>query len=238
MKKEFLKIHSYGNDFVLMKGDPIEKSKIQMICDRHYGIGADGMIFIQENPLTMMIFNQDGSLASMCGNGLRCFIDACYRYRLVDFNGYIQTIAQRIQFEIIKTSPFLTGYSLEVLKVNKKDDYYFIFIGTEHCICFEDFNLERAQELSERYYVNVDFVTVIDRETIKVKTYEKGVGVTLACGTGACASAYVTHMLKLCKSIINVEFDSGSVLCKITDESVWTQGFSNFVYEGVIEIEN
>ena len=192
MKKKFRKYHSYGNDFILMEEEKNNSKQVSILCDRYSGVGAAILILIKEKPLTMTILNQDASLASMCGNGLCCMIQASYEDAILKQGDFIQTRTQRIQPCIINEKPFESGYSLDVIDCCYKEGMYFVFVGTQHCVLFEAYDEDKAIELCHIHKANINFVEVLSPTEIHVTTYEVGVGLTQACGTGACACAYTS----------------------------------------------
>lgn len=229
---KFTKMHGLGNDFVVFT-DTNGASKdyadaaIQL-CDRHTGIGADGIIIVapsQKADLCMRIINADGSEAEMCGNGIRCFAKYVYERGIITKDEFtVETLAgimtPRITVENGKVTlvtvnmgkPFfapadipmtaegdkILNYPLsidgETVKVSS------VLLGVPHTEVFvDDVNTVPLLELGpkiEKHSVfpkgtNVNFVEVVDNKTLKVRTWERGAGATLACGTGCCGTAVV-----------------------------------------------
>ncbi|MDE7385451.1 MAG: diaminopimelate epimerase, partial [Anaeroplasmataceae bacterium] len=107
---EFYKMHGCGNDFCIIEYEPnVEYSTLaKELCDRRFGIGADGLIIVKTNPLEMIFYNQDGSRASMCGNGIRCFARYVYEKRIVTTKQFdCFTLAGMMKIEITSEDPFL-----------------------------------------------------------------------------------------------------------------------------------
>lgn len=232
MKVKFRKYHSCGNDFVVLKKCDLKKEGVQEICDRHRGIGADGIIMICNSPLEMQIYNQDGSKAMMCGNGLRCFMQACYDLKLVSMCAMVKTQRDLIAVKVLEQKPFNVAYSLPC---KTRADWIEV-AGTKHIVLFQDYDEEEAKRLTAQWDANVDFVSIINENKIQVSTYERGVGKTEACGTGSCASAYAANRAGFCSSIVSIDFKEEVVLCVISEYEVWTAGISHFIYEGEINI--
>lgn len=237
MKIKFKKFHSCGNDFILLDQLIEDSALIQQLCDRHRGIGGDGLICVLTNPLRMRYFNQDGTEAPMCGNGLRCFSQACFQQQkqpTIEVETSMGNITVRKQAD----TPFRCGYFVPVHCLRHDPWTLYEVSGTRHLVLFEDFNEEKARIFEEHLAVNVNFVQVLDLHEIKVETWEKGVGKTLACGTGACAAAMAAYHHAMIRAAVTVQFVEDSVLCLVNKEGVLTEGPSHFVFEGVIEIDD
>ena len=270
----FSKMQATGNDFIIInylenKTEYSYKLLAQFLCERHFGVGADGMITIEKSNTTdfkMRIFNQDGSEAEMCGNGIRCFAKYVYEKKLINKEEFgietlsgIKYIKLKIEgdtvikvevdmgepiFELEKI-PVISGqkeYSgslhIEGLKV------YPVSMGNPHAICFvedvDKVDLKKYGELIENYKyfpnkTNVEFVQIINESNIKVRIWERGVGETLACGTGVCAAAVISNKYKSTNSRIFVDLLGGNLQVRY-DKSVILIGDAEFVFEGKIEI--
>ena len=188
------------------------------MCTMATGIGADGLIIVREDPeLEMVFYNMDGSRAPMCGNGIRCFAAYCCDKGIRAEAQYgVKTLAGQMLVHIKKTQPYLIEISMGKPSFWSKDfgvldgsetflnqqlettDGIFTvsscFMGTVHTVVWvEEFPSEVAARQLSNHPVfsektNVNFVKRIDSATLEIKTYERGVGFTFACGTGACAS--------------------------------------------------
>lgn len=262
----FWKYQGSGNDFIIIDDinnvDEFELSRI--ICDRNFGFGGDGLIIYKNNPLTMRIINRDGSEATMCGNGIRCFIRFCVEQKkLIPLVYQVQTKAGNIEGKVINHENFaiqinmgepsfdqsLTG----VLSPSYVQMYSFymhfhiyiittLFIGTIHTVLFVS-NVDEKRwdkvgyELHKHPFfskqTNVNFVEVVDNHTIKVRTYEKGVGFTLACGTGACASAYCAFQQGFCLEKIDVLLARDVLTIEIIDNHVLMSGSAQYIGKGI-----
>jgi diaminopimelate epimerase len=242
------------------------KSLAKEMCHRKFGIGADGLLVLEKSKVAnikMRIFNADGSEAQMCGNGARC--TALYvspsRYHVSRHTGdvKIETKAGIIEAEVNKdnvkiklTEPQDLRLGAAIMVGNRTIKVNFINTGVPHAVIFVDGlekidvdNLGRAIRYHQQFQpkgTNVDFAEVIRDDFIKVRTYERGVEAeTLACGTGAVASALITaHSLKLaaCSFKTNISTKSGEILKvyfnKIGDafSDVWLEGKAKIVHEG------
>ena len=260
MKIRFRKYHGLGNDFILTRF--IENINIQELvqscCSRHTGIGADGMIFVKEAPLEMVYYNQDGSRAPMCGNGIRCFAAYCFDEGInTDEVVPVQTLAGEKVVHRISTSPFEVCVDMEkpvydnsLIDVSEDEnvwkrevcgvDTYSLFMATTHTVvfvdnAFDEKNIELGRCICHdslfKKQTNVNFVQVIDDQHITVMTYERGCGITLACGTGACASVVVANKLGLVKNVCEVQLKLGSLKIEVKDH-VYMSGPAKKVCEG------
>lgn len=222
----------------------------QKICDRKLGIGADGLIVVKENPLEMIIYNKDGSRSPMSGNGIRCFAKYAYDLGLAKKNKLeIITGIGKIEAEVLGTNPFQCKIEMgkplfnnSMLSVDDelncfgrtiriKDRYvtiHSLFMSDIHTVIFlDDFDspiLDYAEDISNyslfRKKTNVDFVYIINKDNIKIKTYERGVGWTLASGSGAAASVVASQKLGYTKTIVNVLNDFGQLKIEITKKGL------------------
>lgn len=212
----FYKFHGTGNDFILIDGfnfNPVlTTNKIREACDRHFGIGADGLIVIIPSEVSdyeMIYYNSDGSKATMCGNGARC---AAALSHILEITGSdIKFIAGdgNHTAKVEKTTEAEWDVEISILDVEAPrkidENKWYINTGTHHLVCIVDnvdtINLMHEGPLLrndirfEPHGVNVNWVS-ISPNFIKVRTYEKGVeGETLSCGTGVTASALVAGNL-------------------------------------------
>ena len=265
---EFYKMHGCGNDFCIIEYEDNQDypSLAQKLCDRRFGIGADGLIIVRQDPLEMIFYNQDGSRASMCGNGIRCFARYVYEKKIVTTKKFdCLTLAGIMRIEITSIDPFLCkvdmgkpSFSNPMIHVSDDiksfgrlltiDGYsltiYSFFMGTIHTVIFVDSLEADVVKLAEKIcknrlfkkQTNVNFVHLIDETHIEVKTYERGVGWTLACGTGACASVVTCVKLKLTKNTVFVKLPYGSLKIEVTKkENVIMEGPAVLSYAGQIK---
>ncbi len=217
MKKiNFTKTVASGNDFIIIENNRFSTSDLKMLarylCRAKYGIGADGLLVSEKSKvadLRMRIFNSDGTEAEMCGNGIRCFLLWAYTGKHISKDACIET-ASGLLYGNVKKKGFIkvklaasfklkTGIKIILNKKTIKGDY--INTGVPHFVVvvknIEDIDVIKWGKLL-RYHnyfkpagTNVDFVEY-KRNKLHIRTYERGVeGETLACGTGAVASALV-----------------------------------------------
>jgi len=239
-KIEFFKMNGSGNDFIVI--DNREKivenigfkteEFVKRICKRGLSIGADGVILIENTDeagcdFAWRFYNSDGSQASMCGNGSRCAVRFAYLKGIInDTKTVFLTGAGKIYGEIV-------GINTVKVQLTKPTDYktinldnqtmYFINTGVPHLVIFVD-DLESVDiaglGAKYRYHeafapagTNVNFVNILDNNTIAIRTYERGVEAeTLACGTGATASGLISGLIKNIQTPVEVQTRSGKIL--------------------------
>ncbi len=254
-----------GNDFVVIEDNrQVTKSKslIRKICDRKYGIGADGLLALEKSKLAdlgMRIFNSDGSEAEMCGNGARCsalYFSAKHNRSNLKFDietktGIIKAEVEKDTVKIKLTDPKDIKLDLPIRLNSRSLKINFINTGVPHIVIFVQGlqNIDVHDLGSQlRYHgvfkpagTNVDFVEALDNHNIKIRTYERGVeSETLACGTGSVAAALITSLkIKLeGRDNINVHTQGNEILKVFFFKNgfsffdVWLQGKAQHVYNG------
>ncbi len=267
----FTKMQATGNDFIILNylNEKLEysyKLLAEFMCNRHFGVGADGILILEKSDkadFKMRIFNQDGSEAEMCGNGIRCFSKYVYEKKLINKKEFeIETLAgikkvelavegnTVIQVAVNMGTPELSLEKIPVISKNEKiniDEYeiYPISIGNPHAVCFsydlDKIDIKKVGEKIENYKyfpnkTNVEFVQIINPNLIKVRVWERGVGETLACGTGACAASVISELYKSTSSTLNVDLVGGKLKTKYENGEIKLIGPAEFVFEGKIEI--
>ncbi len=264
-KIKFEKYHGCGNDFLFIEGD-IEKDYsliAQKMCNRFTGIGADGMFVVNPNKLTMMLYNQDGSVANMCGNGIRCLAYYFVRHQMTNEDVFeIETLDGIKTINIISKEPFICkvdmgSYSFDKEKMgfnssedmlnfevelnNQKYLTHSLFLGTYHTVIYMpkvEYGLypELGKMINEhkvfKYGTNVDFVEVVDRNTLKVNTYERGVGFTYACGTGSTSSYVISKFFNKCDNPVQIILPYGLLQISEEDGKLYMQGPATYIGSG------
>lgn len=233
------KYQASGNDFLISETN-IEDSSVKRLCSRHYGIGSDGLIYY--NPLTkrVLFFNQDGSKANLCGNGLRCL--GLYLKRHYQKNSFnIKCPKNTIKIKIIDAFvrvKFLDLYWHSIPVAEGHTGFgkcYFIDIGNRHAIIIVE-NLDaylsnREIKITDNVFnqkqYNLNFVQIIDKKEIKIKTYEIGVGFTLSCGSGSLASCIVLNKLSLIDDEVKVISPGGKIKIDLKNNTL--MGTSEFI---------
>ena len=238
------KMQGLGNDYLYHYGEVENPAELSIKwADRHFGIGSDGLILIQDSEVAdfkMRIFNADGSEAMMCGNGIRCvgkFVyDKGYTTKTtltIETLSGIRTLQLDVQEGLVQQATVDMGdvkveqeITLSVLEQEVR--CVPVSVGNPHCIVFcEDADeaplttigaaLERHEQFPQG--VNVEFVQILDRHHIRMRVWERGSGITMACGTGACASAAAAGKAGFCDSPLVVKLDGGDLNIEILSDS-------------------
>lgn len=273
----FTKMHGLGNDYVCINcfRERVEDPPgfARALCDRHYGIGADGLILICPSKVSdfkMEIYNSDGSVAGMCGNGIRCLGKYVYDYGLtgkenlsIETKSGIRNMYLQIQdgkaggAMVDMGVPRLNAHSIPILSekdlvINdpievRKKNYRMtgISMGNPHAVIFlEEINgipLEetgRELEFHPRFpeRANIEFCHVTARDRMEIRVWERGVGETLACGTGACAAVVASVLNDLTDEEVIVKLLGGelSVRWDRKVNHVFLEGPAVKVFDGVL----
>lgn len=266
MKKiKITKMQGCGNDFVIIDYDEYTKTGLEMselakkVCDRHFGLGADGMIIpdleVEGTDLGWYFYNSDGSTAQMCGNGMRCFAKYVYDKKIIDKKVFsVKTGAGIIKPEILDdgnvkvnmSSPVLEPAKIPFLRKENLNQKITVLgrefvvnavsMGNPHCVIFTE---EDVYEMAKTYgpelekyelfpeKTNVEFIKIKSRNEIDFCVYERGCGITLACGTGACASVVASVLNNLTDCKVKVNLLGGAVT---VDWSEHEQNISENIY--------
>lgn len=264
MEINFVKMHGLGNDFILIDGREANLEGLSLKdlaveqCDRHFGIGADGLLIVlpsEKADYRMRIFNPDGSEPEMCGNGIRCFAKYVYeKDKLKKDVISIETLAGIIVPALIIEKGILIGAEVDMgtpedLGEVKLQSYAFrkISMGNPHAVAFVDdlakVNLSEVGPKVENdphfpNRTNVEFVKVINDKEIEVAVWERGAGETLACGTGACAAVVAGVLTKKTKRRVLVHLPGGNLEVEWEEEDnhVALRGPAQKVFEGKYSI--
>ncbi|RJP28202.1 MAG: diaminopimelate epimerase [Candidatus Omnitrophota bacterium] len=269
MKKDvlFTKMVASGNDFVVIENSSrftvhSSRKSVQDICDRKFGVGADGVLVLERSrraDIRMRIFNADGSEAEMCGNGARCV--ALYtsqklrkeKLTIETKAGILDAIVKKDNIKIKLTDPQSLKLDMPVIMKKRKLKVNFINTGVPHVVIFvEGLNNLDIKPISVfiRYHkrfmpagTNVDFVEVLNKDSIAIRTYERGVeDETLACGTGSVASALIFSVKSGCGNRVNVKTRAGEILKVYFSkrankfEDVWLEGKAYKVHKGAYHV--
>lgn len=278
MEIEFTKYHGLGNDFILIDNrvdtQPIITSEQAVqLCDRHFGIGADGVIFAlpgeEAADYTMRIFNSDGSEPEMCGNGIRClaqFIadlegaDAKSEYRIHTLAGVIipkiegegkvkvdmgmpQLLAAQIPTTLAQAEQKAIAVPLQV--AGQSWEVTGVSMGNPHCITFvEDVAAIPLEKIGPQFEhhpafpqrTNTEFIQVVRPDYLKMRVWERGAGVTLACGTGACAAVVAGVLTGKSDRKATVELPGGCLEIEWAqqDQRVYMTGPAERVFRGKV----
>ena len=229
---KFEKYEAIKNDFIIVS----KEVDVIKMCDRHSGVGADGVIVIKdinESIIDIKIYNADGSEATTCGNGLRC-VGNYLHSRLNKENFKVKTIASTYNVNHIKDNIYEVDFN-EINNIKKEDDYYVVNSGNLHVfsINIKDFN-SFINRVRSKYDCNVENVKIIDKNNIEVKVNERGVGETLGCGSGAVAVTSALYKDNLINNKVNCKMDGGILEIEILDNVIKLKGEANLVYKGEI----
>ncbi len=223
----FSKYTGCGNDFIIIDNRTgcflKEKSFIQKLCDRNFGIGADGILLLEESEkkLTLQIFNSDGSEAEMCGNGLRCFTLFLQSLGLYHPHMHIATKAGPQKVEIVGNQVKISLPSPRLLALNQQMGeslpVHHVNVGNPHAILFvKDCDQENLEEIALRLQKRPEFPESVNVSLVsktKIRTFERGVQKeTLACGTGVVAAALAAASLFCLSSPLSLTTKSGENL--------------------------
>jgi diaminopimelate epimerase len=262
MKKiPFYKMQGSGNDFILidnrrgiLKGMKLKDLSIA-VCDRHYSVGADGLIVIvssRKADFKWRFFNADGSEAEMCGNGSRCAARFAYLRKIANKNMSFETLAgiiyaavkkHTVTVQLTNASGVHTNIAVPLKSGTRIG--HFINTGVPHLVYLsKDLNREAVEGVGRdtRYHdlfrpggTNVDFMQVIGPHRLRIRTYERGVeGETLACGTGAVAAALIAGTLGHASSPVEVLTRGGDRL--VVSFKREGEQLTNLRLEGVAEV--
>ncbi|WP_298367266.1 diaminopimelate epimerase [uncultured Lutibacter sp.] len=259
MNQQFFKYQGTGNDFIMIDNRsllfPKENAKlINKLCDRRFGIGADGLILLEpsiKEDFTMVYFNADGKEGSMCGNGGRCLVAFAKQLNIIDKNTTFDAV-DGLHHATIENN-IVSLKMIDVYKVETNKDYSFLNTGSPHHISFtNNVSIINVKELGAKirygapYFnegTNVNFAEKLSDNSFKVRTYERGVeDETLACGTGVTAVAIAAHNANITsKNHIKIEVLGGNLEVSFNKEdgiynNVYLKGPAKFVFEGIITI--
>ena len=261
----FSKYHGCGNSFIIVDYEEVKNEVLSnlayYVCNRDVGIGADGCIIVKKNPLEMLFYNQDGTMASMCGNGIRCFSKYVIDKQFVDSKvfdvitgaGVLSINCENDLYEVNMGEPFFDKTLLHIddaIDIEEFKLYGFdicsVFMGTIHSVLFvdsfNDIDIEKVGRMicNDKMFkekTNVNFVEVSNRTNLNVITYERGVGVSKACGSGCCASFVYANKKGLVDDKVNVHLELGKLQIHWQDGCIVMKGPATFVAEGTFELK-
>lgn len=275
---KFTKMHGLGNDFVVFENIGEEvldyRAIARKVCDRHFGIGADGILIVRKSDradIKMEIINSDGSIAEMCGNGIRCFCKYVYdrgivRKELMQVETLAGVLTAELKIEESKVKGVKVNMGKPVFekalipfKGEENNIYYQIeldnkrynastmLMGVPHTVIYvNSIDIEEVITSGKRIEelnlfpakTNVNFVEVVGRDKIRIRTWERGAGLTLACGTGTCASVVACSMNNMTDRIVTAELTGGNMFIEYDGENVYMEGPAEFICDGELYINN
>jgi len=256
MQLKFSKYQGTGNDFILIdarKNIELNTPQIQQLCHRNFGIGSDGLLLLKNSDnydFKMQFFNPDGSEATFCGNGGRCIVKFAFDNNIINKECVFEA-ADGIHKTTIKENK-VKLQMINVTDIKIFEDLIYLNTGTHHTVKFvEQLDDSQIQNASKSRYdkrfkpfgTNVNFVEINKDNSIKLRTYEKGVEAeTLSCGTGVVASALALAIKnKLQQGRINVYTRGGELQVEFNYknnrfEQVFLIAPAIKVFEGLINI--
>lgn len=253
---KFYKYQGTGNDFIILNNIDhtinLTKEKIKSLCDRKFGIGADGLMLLEKQDgydFKMVYYNSDGGESSMCGNGGRCMVHFAKHIGLIDKQAHFLAVDGEheafIEGDVVK---------LKMQDVNHYellDQHLIVNTGSPHFVVFHTLNISDEQFIQETQKIrfneafraqgiNVNFIEKLNDKSLKIRTYERGVeDETLSCGTGVVAAA-IYHVLKISKQAqIKALTLGGDLIVHLKQQEtrfndIWLEGPANLVFEGTI----
>lgn len=257
---QFYKYQGTGNDFVIIDNRtnffPKEDTKlIERLCDRRFGIGADGLMLLENDPETdfkMVYYNSDGNQSTMCGNGGRCLVAFAKQLNVIGDSTSFNAV-DGLHHASVDKDGIVSLQMIDVDSIKINPDYSFLNTGSPHHVQLVDdlehYNVKengaaiRYGELYGKAGSNINFVKKIDNSTFALRTYERGVeDETLACGTGATAAAIAMNAIgETDLTAINMNVEGGKLSVSFEKEgnkyvNVFLNGPAKFVFEGIIEV--
>jgi diaminopimelate epimerase len=246
---KFLKMQGLGNDFVVFEG-PLEPlgDLVARVCDRRTGVGADGVLVATplQDAVQMEYWNADGSVAEMCGNGLRCVAQLAMRNDWVDPDGFtVRTsvgdhAVRRVGEDLVRA--FVGTATTIAADISSCGlNLHGVSIGNPHAVAFVD-DVVSAPVTTAGSKVavddqfpngtNVEFVAVRSRNHLDLRVWERGVGETDACGTGAAASVFAAYTRGEVDKRVTVSLPGGDLIIEVDGDAVWMEGPAEFVFAG------
>lgn len=269
---KFWKYHGLGNDFVLSEDldGTLEATpqRAARLLNRHTGIGGDGWLLVRRSEvcdIAMFLYNTDGSVAEMCGNGLRCFAKHVYDHGIVKKEVFtVETLAGVMEVTIAtedgvtktvtanlgaasfdRPSIPMTGEGeCDRITMHALDRDFTVsacLMGVPHAVVFgTDFTDEDVLKYGPVLETdpvfprkaNINFANILDDHTVEVRTWERGCGRTLACGTGSSATAVLCHRAGYTGSDVEIRLQEGSLMIRVTDEGVIMRGPAALAFVG------
>ena len=257
----FLKMHGLGNDFVIIdsrdKRINLPANLIRKLGDRNFGVGFDQLGIIQNSEVSdahLTFFNSDGSISATCGNATRCIANFLMQETKKDeldlSTDHLLLKAKRETDGSISVNMGFPDIHWQKIPLLEELDTLFLPIpgqptatsmGNPHCSFFVD-NLDQVKIEAEGAKIenhplfpqktNVQFVSVISRDRLRVRVWERGVGVTKASGSSACAVVAASVRRKITGNQVHVDLDGGTLVVNYKDDGIWMNGQTMHVFDG------
>lgn len=257
MTLRFEKWEGLGNDYLLVDrrefGDRDPNSYAVRWSDRNFGVGSDGLILVDEDPLAMQIFNADGSEGAMCGNGIRAVAAQFARRSGGLWSGVVSTKSGDRQCKVLGLedsghdmvtvnmgSATITALPAGLISpfpgvhVDVGNPHYVAFVSDCEAVMMQEIGpkIETASVFPDR--INVQIASDPQHGRIRLRTWERGSGVTKACGTGACAVAAAYFAKAPGQDTVTLDLDGGSLEITQSNNELWMTGPARCVYAGVV----
>ncbi len=263
-KVHFIKMHGLANDFIIIQNFTPNNDAIKFLSNRKIGIGCDQLIVIDTNDgggeFDVQIFNQDASKASACGNAMRCIAKLLQEIHPLRKSFILNVMGRRIKTHVLDNNLFsvnmgaykicddhlyqnqpikikLQGYDIEGFVIDVGNPH---FVIVKHSYDVDEINKIGALMQKNKLFpdgINVNFANICDNY-INLQVWERGVGLTNACGSGACASAVICHLFFNCKDDLTIKMQGGDLLINIMDGEVIMIGPATKVFEGWIQVHH
>ncbi|KAA2315711.1 diaminopimelate epimerase [Pseudooceanicola sediminis] len=257
----FMKMHGLGNDFVVIDSRGREAvttpALARAVGSRHFGVGFDQLAEIRDgdgSDITLDFWNSDGTRAQACGNATRCvaahvLAEGGDSITIRTARGLLQARREGDQISVNMGPPQLDWHevplarAVDVKHLPLAGDPVAVGMGNPHCVFFVDDAeavplMQRGPEVEKDplfpEQVNVEFAQVRSRDEIRMRVWERGTGVTLACGSGACATAVAAALRGLTERRVRMELDGGWLTLDWRDDGVWMTGPTAHVFDGVL----
>ena len=256
----FWKYQGTGNDFVMLDNrqktfDASNEEAIAYLCDRRFGIGADGLILVEEDEqadFKMVYFNSDGKESTMCGNGGRCIVAFAKQLGIIQNECHFNAV-DGLHYATIDTEGIVALQMIDVKQIENKAKGIFLNTGSPHHVeivrdlaYFDVYKKGKQIRTSEMYApkgTNVNFVEQEGPNHFRIRTFERGVeDETLSCGTGATAVALAMHSLgKVDSNEVKIEVEGGELSVRFdyvnnTYQQVFLKGPATLVFQGLISL--
>ncbi|MAD94056.1 MAG: diaminopimelate epimerase [Rhodobacteraceae bacterium] len=259
----FLKMHGLGNDFVIIDAraaeNPVTVEMAKAIGHRYFGVGFDQLAVLTSSDaadVDVAFWNSDGSMAGACGNASRCIgrllIEETGKSAVSLRTNRGILLVQDVDGDLLSVNmgqpqlnwrdvPLSQEVDLTTLPIDGAPGA--VGMGNPHCVFLvddaESVDLPKLGPIYENHFLfpertNVEFIQVLDRQNIRMKVWERGGMITLACGSGACAAVVVAHRKGLTERKVTVHLDGGDLIIDWRDDGVWMTGTTQLVFSGIL----
>jgi diaminopimelate epimerase len=244
----FVKMEGLGNDFVVVGAEAtLTPEQVRSICDRRWGVGADGLlqVAVDQSVVVMGYWNADGTRAEMCGNGLRCVTRYAVDHDLVEGPEFVVVTPAGPRRVQAGSEPRveLGPVTIEGRIHHRGLEFHRARVGNPHAVVMvEEVGSAPVESVGTSLQAvvpggtNVEFVSAVDDSHLRMRVWERGVGETLACGSGMAAAAAVTQSLGLTRTAVEVSVPGGIGRVELVDGVAWISGSARYVFRGEIDL--